>query len=208
MAKIFTFGALRRRLAPLIRPILERYPPVRAVAVALLKVKQSGRLQRCGLKFTLPCGDFGVTLEAESTGMYEPMTTETLQSVLSVGRTFVDVGAHVGLFSIPALNWVGTEGKVIAFEPHPDNYVMLLENASRNGLEDRLIAVQAAVSNTNEVVNLHTSTFNTGDHQLFHVGGRNTIQVKCTTLDDYFPAGTQVDVIKMDVQGADHAQLV
>ena len=208
MTPIFTFTSIRSRLAPLIRPILERCPPVRFVAVGILKMKQSGRLRRCGLEFTLPCGDFGVTLEAESTGSYEPLTTSTIESILTEGMTFVDIGAHVGLFSLPALHWVGTSGIVISFEPHPDNYVMLLENASRNQLDDRLIAVQSAVSDTNEIVKLHTSTFNTGDHQLFHVGGRNTNQVKCTTLDDYFPAGTQVDVIKMDVQGAESAAFI
>ena len=70
-------------------------------------------------------------------------------------------------------------------------------------MDDRLIAVQSAVSDTNEIVKLHTSTFNTGDHQLFHTGARDSIEVECTTLDHYFPAGTKVDVIKMDVQGAE-----
>jgi hypothetical protein len=49
------------------------------------------------------------------------------------------------------------------------------------------------------------STFNTGDHQLFHQGSRNTIEVQCTTLDAYFSEGEKVDVIKMDVQGAEAA---
>lgn len=203
MTPIFTFTSLRSRLAPLIRPILERCPPIRFVAVGMLKMKQSGRLQRCGMEFTLPCGDFGVTLEAESTGSYEPLTTSTIESILTEGMTFVDIGAHVGLFSLPALHWVGTSGKVISFEPHPDNYVMLLENASRNNVDERLLAVQSAISDTNEVVKLHTSTFNTGDHQLFHSGGRKCIEVECTTLDHYFPAGTKVDLIKIDVQGAE-----
>jgi FkbM family methyltransferase len=203
MTPIFTFTSIRSRLAPLIRPVLERCPPVRFLAVGMLKIKQSGRLRRCGMEFTLPCGDFGVTLEAESTGSYEPLTTSTIESILSEGMTFVDIGAHVGLFSLPALHWVGTTGKVISFEPHPANYVMLLENASRNQLEDRLIAVQSAVSDVHEIVKLHTSTFNTGDHQLFHTGARDSIEVECTTLDHYFPSGTKVDVIKMDVQGAE-----
>ena len=29
--------------------------------------------------------------------------------------------------------------------------------------------------------------------------------MKCTTIDDYFPSGTSIDVIKMDVQGAEAA---
>lgn len=203
MPRFFTFGSLRSRLAPFIRPILEHCPPIRAVAVGLLKRKQSGKLLRYGMEFQLPRGDFGVTFEAESTGAYEPLTTSYLESIIKDGMTFVDIGAHVGLFSLPALHWVGNSGKVIAFEPHPDNFVMLMGNASRNGLEDRLVAVQAAISDTHETVNLHTSTFNTGDHQLFHAGGRGSIEVESTTLDDYFLPGSTVDVLKMDVQGAE-----
>ena len=205
MSKSSTFGSLRRRLAPMIRPILEHCPPIRAVAVCLLKIKQAGTLRRCGLVFVLPSGDFGVTLEAESTGEYEPVTTLTLKSLLSEGMTFVDIGAHVGLFSVPAAKWVGDSGRVIAFEPHPDNYSMLCENISRNSMGNNIQTIQSAVSDSSNPVSLHLSMFNTGDHQLFHGGGRNTIEVKCTTLDDFFNVGDKVDVIKMDVQGAEHA---
>ena len=205
MKNASSFGKLRRRFAPLIRPILEHCPPVRVLAVRLLKMKQVGSLQRCGMEFTLPSGDFGVTLEAESTGEYEPATTALLESLLQEGMTFVDVGAHVGLFSLPASKWVFESGKVIAFEPHPDNYTMLVENISRNSEANNIEAIQSAVSDTSESVHLFTSAFNTGDHQLFHSGGRNAIEVPCTSLDSYFPKGTMVDVIKIDVQGAESA---
>ncbi len=205
MSTSATFGNLRRRLAPFIRPVLERFPPVRFFAVRLLKIKQAGKLHRCGMDFVLPSGDFGVTLEAESTGEYEPVTTDLLESLLQEGMTFVDVGAHVGLFTVPAAKWVSDSGRVVAFEPHPDNYAMLVGNIASNGFSEVIEANQSAVSEENKPVHLHMSTFNTGDHQLFHQGGRNTIEVQCTTLDDYFETGTKVDVIKMDVQGAEAA---
>lgn len=205
MSTSATFGNLRRRLAPFIRPILERFPPVRFFAVRLLKIKQAGKLRRCGMDFILPSGDFGVTLEAESTGEYEPVTTKLLESLLEQGMTFVDVGAHVGLFTVPSAKWVGEAGRVVAFEPHPDNYKMLVGNIARNSFSDGIEANQSAVSDEHKTVHLHMSTFNTGDHQLFHQGGRSTIKVPCTTLDDYFEVGASVDVIKMDVQGAEAA---
>lgn len=200
-----SFGNLRRRIAPMIRPILERCPPVRSVAVRLLKMKQSGELQRCGMEFQLPSGDFGVTLEAESTGEYEPVTTSLIADMLQEGMTFVDIGAHVGLFALPATKWVGETGRVVAFEPHPDNYKMLMQNIERNFCATTIEAIQSAVSDIAKTVHLHTSTFNTGDHQLFHRGNRNTIEVPCTTLDTFFDSDEQVDVIKMDLQGAEAA---
>jgi len=189
----------------MIRPVLERIPPVRYFAVRLLQLKQSGRLLRCSLDFKLPSGDFGVTLEAESTGEYEPVTTQLLESLLETGMTFVDIGAHVGLFALPASLWVGDTGRIIAFEPHPDNYKMLKENIAQNTLPGNIEVVQSAVSDVSQPVHLFMSTFNTGDHQLFHHGKRDAIEVQCTTLDDYFPSGSSIDVIKMDVQGAEAA---
>ena len=205
MSTSTTFGNMRRRLAPLIRPVLEKFPPIRFFAVRILRLKQKGKLHRCGMDFVLPSGDFGVTLEAESTGEYEPVTTRLLETLLKEGMTFVDVGAHVGLFTLPAVKWVGKTGKVIAFEPHPMNYSMLSENISSNGFAGLVVTNQTAVSDETGRVGLHLSTFNTGDHQLFNKGGRKTVEVKCTTLDDYFEAGTEIDVIKMDVQGAEAA---
>jgi FkbM family methyltransferase len=157
------------------------------------------------MDFILPSGDFGVTLEAESTGEYEPVTTKLLESLLQEGMTFVDVGAHVGLFALPAAKWVGETGHVVAFEPHPSNYAMLCENISSNDMSNRIAAKQSAVSDATEPVHLHLSSFNSGDHQLFNKGGRHTVEVECTKLDDFFVSGTKVDVIKMDVQGAEAA---
>ncbi len=205
MTNSSSFANMRRRLAPMIRPILEHIPPVRFIAVRVLKLKQNGRLNRCGFQFKLPSGDFGVTLEAESTGEYEPLTTQLLEQLLQEGMTFVDIGAHVGLFTLPAAMWVGKSGRVVAFEPHPDNFSLLEQNIANNNLPVKVEAVQSAVSDVSAPVNLHTSKFNTGDHQLFHQGNRNTIEVKCTTIDKYFPKGATIDVIKMDVQGAEAA---
>jgi len=205
MSNSISFANLRRRLAPMIRPILEHFPPIRFVAVWLLTLKQSDKLQRCGLEFVLPSGDFGVTLEAESTGEYEPVTTVLVQELLKEGMTFIDIGAHVGLFALPATLSVGSLGRVIAFEPHPENFAMLQVNIQNNPLPCEIEAVESAVSDCSEPVHLFMSTFNSGDHQLFHKGGRNTIEVQCTTLDDYVKEGTKIDVIKIDVQGAEAA---
>jgi FkbM family methyltransferase len=203
MQKSSTFSNLRRRLAPLIRPLLEHFPPLRFLAVAILKIKQRGSMERCGLQFELPSGDFGVTLEAESTGEYEPVTTHIMQSILKEGMTFVDIGAHVGLFTLPATKWVGEAGRVVAFEPHPDNFAMLSRNAKVNNLHPKL--VNAAVSNNAGSVQLHASMFNSGDHQIYHSASRKSIEVSCVKLDEFFSSEDRIDLIKMDVQGAESA---
>ena len=202
---MITFGKLRRSFAPVIRRVFECCPPVRILAVKLLSIKQKTTFTRCGCQFTLPKGDFGVTLELDSTGEYEPLTTKTIESLLTEGSVFVDVGAHVGLFSVPAIKWVGKSGRVIAFEPHPDNYTLLIDNVESNGVTDGVSIENAAVSNINDSIKLYTSSFNTGDHQLYPTNGRKGVDVQCLSLDSYFGNGERVDVIKMDVQGAEGA---
>lgn len=203
MGSTSTFANLRRRFAPMIRPILEHVPPLRMVAVAMLKFKQKGYFERCGFQFELPSGDFGVTFEAESTGDYEPVTTQMVESLLEEGMTFIDIGAHVGLFTLPAIKWVGKSGRVVAFEPHPDNFAMLTRNVNENNLKAEL--VNAAVSDVTGEVQLHTSAFNSGDHQTYYSNGRKGVGVTCITLDEFLQVGENIGLIKMDVQGAEAA---
>ena len=53
-------------------------------------------------------------------GEYEPGTRHILQKYLSVGSTFIDLGANEGYFSIIASQIVGHSGEVIAIEPQYD----------------------------------------------------------------------------------------
>lgn len=202
---MITFGKLRRSFAPAVRRVFECCPPVRMLAVKMLALKQKSTFVRCGCEFKLPKGDFGVTLELDSTGEYEPLTTKTIEGLLAEGSVFVDIGAHVGLFSVPAMKWVGETGRVIAFEPHPDNYALLFQNVEANGVTDGVSIENVAVSNSNDSIKLYQSPFNTGDHQVYPTNGRKSIDIKCVSLDSYFGKTEQVDVIKMDVQGAEGA---
>ncbi|GBF97035.1 31-O-demethyl-FK506 methyltransferase [Raphidocelis subcapitata] len=52
---------------------------------------------------------------------------------LRKGDTVVDVGAHVGLFSIYTARAVGASGRVLAVEPAPDTYACCVANTELNG---------------------------------------------------------------------------
>ena len=57
-------------------------------------------------------------LEALNAGqLYESETSVFLGAVLQPGDTFIDVGAHVGYFSMLAAAFVGKSGRVISFGP-------------------------------------------------------------------------------------------
>ena len=50
------------------------------------------------------------------------------------GDIVVDVGAHIGRYTIISSKRIGQSGKVIAIEPHPSNFEMLNRNIKLNGL--------------------------------------------------------------------------
>src|SRR5688572_14843926 len=52
--------------------------------------------------------------------------------LLSSGDVFIDGGAHIGLFTLVAAQRVGSNGKVIAFEPGRDVRFRLMENIVLN----------------------------------------------------------------------------
>lgn len=59
---------------------------------------------------------------------YEPHVTRALSAVLRPGDTFLDVGAHIGYHSVFAAGIVGSEGRVLAFEPDPKVHARLANN--------------------------------------------------------------------------------
>jgi FkbM family methyltransferase len=60
---------------------------------------------------------------------YEPNVKRCLAALLRPGDTFVDVGAHIGFFSLIASSLVGSHGKVYAFEADATLFQTLYSNA-------------------------------------------------------------------------------
>lgn len=104
--------------------------------------------------------------ELQQTGAYEPGTQFFFMRVLNKGDTFVDVGAHVGYFSMIGAAVVGQEGKVIAVEPIDDNLHFLQQNIANNDIP-YVHAIQTVISDTNGEVQFHHNKDNDGGHALW-----------------------------------------
>ena len=200
------FNKLRSGLAPLIRPVLEGIGPVRRLGLWMLARRQPDQVELDGQVFRVDPRDFGVTLELHSTGTYEPFTRGLCMDSLESGMVFLDIGAHVGLYTLPAAGRVGKTGRVIAFEPHPSNRGLLEENIARNEIEN-VTVVPAAVSDTPGQLDLQISSFNTGDHRLYRgrSAGVKTVRTDVVSIDDWLESAglEKIDMVKMDVQGAE-----
>jgi FkbM family methyltransferase len=121
----------------------------------------------------------------------------------------VDVGANIGTISIPALTRKKFKS-VIAFEPSPDNFILLKNNLILNDIEDRFEAHNCAVGEEDGKLELELSTDNSGDHRIsvskqngsFNESNRKKILVNSYTLDSKINKfNSNSTLIWIDVQG-------
>src|ERR1051325_172065 len=138
-------------------------------------------------------------------GVWEENETKFLAAILKPGMVFLDIGANIGYFTLFGSELVGTFGKVIAFEPEPSRFSLLTANARQSPCKN-IQSVNKAVSNTTGGAALFlASAKNPGDHRLFDTPDlRDSVEIQTIRLDDFFVEGQEaVDVIKMDIQGAE-----
>ena len=67
---------------------------------------------------------------------YEQWNVKYLTRALRKGDVFLDVGSHVGKYTIQAAKIVGDKGLVISVEPHPLTYKVLNKNILLNQLRN------------------------------------------------------------------------
>jgi len=135
--------------------------------------------------------------------VYEPAETAILKRELKAGQTFIDIGAHIGYYTLLASSLVGETGVVFAFEPSPENFGVLKNNIRAAG-SNNIFPVDQAVSGKTGSTLLYLNPKNTGDNRLFNPGVQEwqKIQVQTTRLDDFFSAYSgRIDFIKCDAQG-------
>ena len=137
---------------------------------------------------------------------YEPGTTGLFRSLLRPGMVVIDVGAHVGYYSLLAASQVGPTGKIYAFEPAPTNYDLLLKNIELNGYHN-VVAKRKAVSNQVGLSTLYLTALDNGRHSTYrHDLPETGIEVvETTTIDALLEAANwpKVDLVKVDVEGAE-----
>jgi FkbM family methyltransferase len=126
---------------------------------------------------------------------------------LPVGSTFFDVGANIGLYSVPASLHVGGNGRVVAFEAHPVLCQFLSNNVARNALGNVSIE-NVAVGESAGNVRLAFNSRNPGETRVAlddEVG--ETVPV--VSLDEYCRRRfvDRVDYVKLDVEGYEVAVL-
>jgi len=134
-------------------------------------------------------------------GIHEPQSTRIFSEIIPKNAKVVDVGANIGYY---ALIEARVAQKVYAIEPEPNNLELLRKNIALNSYEDILEVHQFAVSDRMGVASLEISDI-PNRHRLqvpSAIQSRMAIEVETTTLDAFLE-NKNIDVIRMDLEGAE-----
>lgn len=135
-----------------------------------------------------------------SGGIHQPFLMSLLPKLVKPGDIVIDIGAHIGYFTVQFSELTGPTGMVIAFEPTPTTFRTLRENLDKNKCAN-VIARKAGISNKNTVEKLYLCEKNIGDNRLFDQNGRRWIPVDTYRLDDVLFHLDKIDLLKLDIQG-------
>lgn len=142
------------------------------------------------------------------TGVYDISVSEALARLINSGDTVVDAGANVGYMTALASVAAGPNGKVLAFEPHPELFDVLKQNvdAARKYFDVAHIELyQTALGQESGVAELQLPPeFDSNDGvakiNLAAPMGSDVVTVDIVKLDDIL-GNQKIDVLKLDVEG-------
>lgn len=208
----------------LYRKTVKRFRPAHIAVHRLMTAVVLPLLERVRGFRTMPDDPFWFRLEL-LTGRHEAETTAQLRQLLRPGMVVLDVGAHVGYYTRLASQLVGETGQVIAFEPHPRNHHYLEDNTRKRPNVTRL---QVALAEAEGTAELHDYLMMSASGSLHYDEAMREVQMAQLSEADIAPrigrdfqpqtytvrtapmdallqerGIAQVDVIKMDIEGAE-----
>ncbi|MEL7061235.1 MAG: FkbM family methyltransferase [Acidobacteriota bacterium] len=158
--------------------------------------------------------------EASGISDYESDLLDAVDRWVPAGSTVYDVGANLGLYAVPLCRAVGADGMVFCFEPNPLCVAYLRANLELNACsrcrvlpvalagphaphEPALQSVEFTINPANSLLGLSSTS------PFFGAKIGQRVQVDGASLDHWvaelrLPAP---DVLKIDVEGAEHVVL-
>jgi FkbM family methyltransferase len=175
----------------------------------LLRTAATVHFKGSGVRMFLPPNWRGVAkLIYAFRDNYEP-ELDYLERALSPGKVFVDAGANYGIYSLLASNLVGAAGRVISFEPSTRAFRVLKRNIALNGFKNVLAFSLALTQESGKRLLYHDVAIGCDTLGRCPPSQVGSEEVVTESLDDVLRRASidRVDVIKMDVQGAEELVL-
>jgi FkbM family methyltransferase len=150
--------------------------------------------------------------ETSDVGAFWQIFSRRVYPVAGSERVIIDAGANIGFFTLWAARRA-LQARIIAIEPVPESYERLRENVRRNGLEERVSCLNCALAGITET-------------RMVKVGrprsqGRRVLPYDPNAKDRIAPVFTKtlsqileeeevpsVDLLKMDIEGAEYETLL
>jgi FkbM family methyltransferase len=138
-------------------------------------------------------------------GVYDYTELRIVRRLLRPGGDFVDVGAHIGMYSVAAACALAGRGRVLAIEPHPESRKRLEANLALNGCENVVVvgcAASAAEGPATLVLAQPGGDASWSTLEASRLDGGETVGVETTTVDrEVERLGLAPRVVKIDVEG-------
>jgi FkbM family methyltransferase len=136
---------------------------------------------------------------------YEPAVFDYLKRHVQPGAVALDVGAHVGLFTLLLARWAEPTGHVYAFEPTPVTRTALIDHLALNEAAGQVTVCPFAVSDEEGSSFIYTVS-NSPENTLSSTHGRlpraQGTPVTVTTIDAFCTARSLAPTcIKIDIEG-------
>ena len=208
----------------LYRHTVKRFRPAHAATHWFMTRAYLPLLERSRHFYTIAEDPFWFRLELLR-NQHEVETTAVLDGLVRPGMVMLDIGAHVGYYTHRYAPKVGENGRVLAFEPHPRTYQTLQTNIQQFS---NVTTFQLALAESSGTAELHDYLMMSASGSLNYDPGMETLQKSQVTKGDIAPrirqnfeaktftvetkrvddclsdAGIeQVDLVKMDIEGAE-----
>lgn len=193
--KKITLETFRKAVRPILRRGIGRFYLTKIIHKFLINFFNP--IEVDGHKMFIEPGD-GLELLIKPT--HEQYEVEFFKKEVKKGDTVLDLGAHIGYYTIFAAELVGAEGKVFAFEPEPNNFYLLKKNIEINNYRN-VIPVQKAVSDKTGKGRLYLKEKKTQNRIYDSQEKDPFIEIETVKLDDYIEE--KIDFIKMDIEGSE-----
>jgi FkbM family methyltransferase len=133
--------------------------------------------------------------------IYRDKEYRGVEGILQNAKVILDLGAHIGLFSVYASVLAAEGAKIYAFEPDERNFLIMKEHLKMNGVRNVQVKNVAVGAESGER-ELYLSE-DSHNHSFIGVGEGK--KVRAASLPDILRKNRleKVDLVKMDIEGAE-----
>lgn len=170
-----------------------------------------GRFRYYGYVVYFPPGSI-IFQRACAEGIYESDIIRLILSLVQPGTTYFDVGANIGLLSVPILSTC-PKVKVVSIEASPTTLCFLLKTHTEARRKEDWTVIETAVGATGGEAEFWFGGSALGAYDGLHDTGRggakHSVRVAVRTLDEIWQdqGCPLVSVIKMDIEGGEYLAL-